>query len=402
MGQIRRRLTATTILGAFIGMAALAASPGRAEAQEVPSFEIAPGPLDQALTRFGIATGITVIYDTGLAAAETSPGVSGQMAELAALETLLAGTGLAYRTTGENAVTLVEAPGDNGQDGAGDTLVVDPIIVQGELQQRSVQETQTSVAIITGEDLEQRLDPDIFTVIERTPGVTSAAGRQTFAIRGVPAFGFAAGRGNGQAVATVVDGAALSNVSAVSSQVRLSTWDLEQVEILRGPQSTQTGRNALFGVVNLESKDPSYEREFKLRGDLSRFETLGSAFALNVPLVDDTLAVRISGDLSRSDGFIDNNLIGSDETGFTENATLRGAIRFDPSDRFSATLKYSHIHDEVGETNVLGTLFDGQRTTFVDTPFFKESRIDTVTLDMEYFFTDEISLVSKTNYFQGD
>lgn len=362
------------------------------------SFSIEAQPLAAALDRFSEQSGVSFAYKTSDLADQTSPGVSGNLPPEEALRRLLAGTGVTFRFTDAQTVTL-ERVAETPESGP---IRLDPIIVEGELLTRTLQDTQTSAVVIRGEELEQRSDPDIFTVIERTPGVNAAAGNSDIAIRGIPSFGFAAGRGNGQAVSTIVDGASLSNVSAVNSRIPYSTWDLEQIEILRGPQSTQTGRNALAGSVNIQSKDPTFEYEAKARGELANLNTQGGAFAVNIPIIEDTLAVRLSGDYERSDGFIENSTLGIDDAGDRENTTLRAAIRLQPTEKFEATLKYFHIDSKLGEVNVDESLFSDERTVTADVPGFSDSRVDSVALNLNYDLTDDFAITSKTNYFEGD
>jgi len=58
----------------------------------------------------------------------------------------------------------------------GEPIVLDDVVIEGELRDRTRQDSQTSVAVITGEELEERSDADLYDVVERTPGVTSAFG----------------------------------------------------------------------------------------------------------------------------------------------------------------------------------------------------------------------------------
>ncbi|MEM9140573.1 MAG: TonB-dependent receptor, partial [Pseudomonadota bacterium] len=191
--------------------------------------------------------------------------------------------------------------------------------------------------------------------------------------------------------------AALSNVSNLATRNPYSTWDLEQIEILRGPQSTQTGRNALAGVVNIESNDPIYDLEFKMRGELARFETLGGAVAVNLPWEEQGLALRLSADLQRSGGFIDNITLGTDGADESKNATLRAGLLFEPTEDFSATLKFFHITDEGGQFSIS----DALNAAIDDAPYVSNTKTNSITLNMTYDLTDEISIVSKTNYFVG-
>ncbi|MEM7189484.1 MAG: TonB-dependent receptor [Pseudomonadota bacterium] len=380
----------------FLALAALASfvvTPGQAQ----ETIDVPAQPLAAALAELGAETGFQVLAPAGLVRGKTSAAVSGQLTPDAALQRLLTGTGLSFTRSNGGAIITQAASQGSGLDGE---LVGEDIIVQGELQTRSLQDTQTSVAVIRGDDLERRSDPDLFTVIERTPGVTIAGGSD-IGIRGVPAFGFAAGRGNGRAIATVVDGAPLSNLSASTQRVAQSTWDLEQIEVLRGPQSTQTGRNALFGAVNIQSRDPSFDTEFKFRGELANFETLGGAFAVNLPWEDQGLALRLSADLQRSEGFIENATLGTDDDGASQSATIRAALLFEPTDAFSANLKFFRVESEIGEFTALDALFPDQRVTILDSPFEQRNTVNSVDLELNYELTDRFGIVSKTNYFEG-
>lgn len=75
---------------------------------------------------------------------------------------------------------------------------LDTIIIKGELQERDLQETQSSVAVITGEELENREDVDFYyDVVERTPGISSAFGEKGFVIRGIDQRGPGGDGGSG-------------------------------------------------------------------------------------------------------------------------------------------------------------------------------------------------------------
>lgn len=284
---------------------------------------------------------------------------------------------------------------------AGDDLVVDEIVVEGELRDRTLQDTTTSVAVITGESLERRGDFDLYDVIERTPGISSSFGEKGFAIRGVDQRGVG-GSGNGLVVSTTVDGATISSSNQLTFFGPYSAWDLEQVEILRGPQSTQTGRNALAGAVVIRSKDPTYELEAKARGELAIRNTKGAAFALNVPIIEDTLAVRFSAEDTRTDGFVDNPTLQVDDFDNRTSQILRGSFKFEPTNDLSIVGKYFHSRNEGGEDLVQADLFPGQLVNLSNVPSRERAVIDSGNLRITFDITDEFSVESSTNYFTAD
>ncbi|MEM8753418.1 MAG: TonB-dependent receptor [Pseudomonadota bacterium] len=286
-----------------------------------------------------------------------------------------------------------------GQEG--EPIILRDIVIEGELIDRTVQDTRTSVAVIQGEELERASDFDLYDVVERTPGVFSAFGEKGFAIRGVDQRGVG-GAGNGLLVSTTVDGATVSNSNVLTFFGPYSNWDLEQIEILRGPQSTQTGRNALAGAIVIRSKDPTYDFEAKARGEVASRETFGGSAAVNIPYEDAALAFRFSADARRTDGFVDNPTRDTDEYDAREQETYRAAVRFDPTDELSAILKYSHSRNFGGEDFVEAALFPGRRVNFSDADAEEGAVIDSVNLRVSYAATGYLTLESETTYFDAD
>lgn len=296
---------------------------------------------------------------------------------------VVASTNIQAEETGTKAVNLTE------------------VTVTGELQDRTLQETQTSVTLITGEELEERAEFDLYNVIERTPGVVSAFGNKGFSIRGIDQRGVG-GAGNGLTVSTTVDGATISNSNQLSFFGPYSTWDLEQIEILKGPQSTQQGRNALAGAINIRSKDPVYEYEMKARLEAGDVGTFGTAVAVNAPLIDKVLAVRFAAEKQQNDGFISNPTQGTDEFDAKELTTGRFSVRFDPADNLDAILKVSFSENQAGEDVVDSSLFPDQRVNFSDAFSEEGARIHSYNLRLGYDINDAIRIESETTYLDAN
>ncbi|MEM7190940.1 MAG: TonB-dependent receptor, partial [Pseudomonadota bacterium] len=403
------RLASATPVGALLATGVILSSlPAMAQSTqaEVTSFNIGAQPLGQALTQFGLQSGLQVSVSAILTAGRTSSGVQGTMPATDALRILLQGTDAGYRLSGDDAVIIVAAPGGGAGDGQlfasqDDELVGDDIIVEGELLDRGLQETLTSVTVVTGEELESRGDLSIREVVKRTPGVTTSSRNVGFVIRGVDERGVG-GNADGTAanVSTIIDGTRITNYGRRGNTF-LSTWDLDQIEILRGPQSTATGRNAIGGAVIIRSNDPTFDQEAKLRLGVGNYGTFQGSFAFNTPIIEDTLALRISGDVNKTDGFVDNVFLGTDDEGEQRNLTVRAGLLFEPNDDFSAVLKLSLI-DHI----------DGFRGS--DPAFFPSAAEDTnaltqdtaqyrnANLRMTYDLNDEFQIVSETNYSDRD
>ncbi len=138
---------------------------------------------------------------------------------------------------------------------------IETITVTGQKIDRSLQETANSVSVTTAKALEQ-LDistpSDLFQHIPNVHGGTN----QGFTIRGIDSFNVSGG-GNSYLTSVYFDGAPLPFRMVRSG--KMSLWDVNQVEVFRGPQSTIQGRNALAGAIIIRSQDPTYEWSGKAR-----------------------------------------------------------------------------------------------------------------------------------------
>ena len=272
------------------------------------------------------------------------------------------------------------------------------LVLRGELQTRTLQDSPTSAAIETGETLEERSDPDLQDVIERTPGVTATGGEKGFAIRGIDQRGVGGG-GAGLVVSTQVDGVALPSNQATFFGP-YSAWDIEQIEILRGPQSTQQGRNALAGAIVIRSKDPTFEQEFKLRGEIGSRGFYRAAIAANTPL-SDTVAFRFSAETLNRDGFVFNSTLG-------ENAddqqidTYRLKFLWEPSNTFRAVAFFSRTDNCGGEDTINRSISPDGRVVTLDEPTLEGSTHDIYGLRTEWDISSSLTLETETTYYTQD
>lgn len=292
------------------------------------------------------------------------------------------------------------AVAQNGETAGDGPVFMNQIVVEGELQSRTLQDTQTSVTVVTGEELDRRDDIDLYDVIERIPNVTSSFGEKGFAIRGIDQRGVGAA-GSGLLVNTSIDGISLPNNQSTFFGP-YSTWDLGQVEVLRGPQSTQQGRNALAGAIVIRSADPTYDFEVKGRGEVGQRNTFGGAFALNAPIVEDKVAVRFSADHIQTDGFVENPTLGTEDYDFRDQTTLRAKARFDPNDDFKAIVSATYSRSFGGEDLIERDLFPRNRFNFSNLPAEEGSEHGIIGLRTEYQINEALSLETESSFYRND
>ncbi|WP_179221917.1 TonB-dependent siderophore receptor [Inquilinus limosus] len=268
-----------------------------AQAAPATRFDIPAGPLAAALAQFGDAAGLQLLYPAELARGEASPGVTGTMPRNEALRRLLSGTGLTWRFTGADTVTLERVPGG---DAAGGGLTLDPIVVTGAggtawgpvdgyVAGRSATgsktdtpliETPASVSVIGRPQMEDQAVRTVDEALRYSPGVRAQPfGTDSrfdwFYIRGFRAYQDGLFR----------DG--LSLFSTALAGWRAEPYGLERIEQLRGPSSFLYGGGSPGGLVNLVSKRPPEETLHSAEAGIDEHGRAFGAFDIGGPLDQD-------------------------------------------------------------------------------------------------------------------
>ncbi len=242
------------------------------------------------------------------------------------------------------------------------------VIVTAQRRSENIQEVPISVSPLEGERLAAMFEGggDIQVLATRVPSLyaESSNGRLAprFYIRGLgnSDFDLAAS----QPVSIIVDEVVLENVILKSFPL----FDLERVEVLRGPQGTLFGRNTPAGIVKFDTRKPSQD----FGGDLSlSYGDLGSMTiegAVGGGLTD-TVSARVSAIYHERDDWIDNSFTGQkDAMGGYDEFAYRAQLLIEPSDNFSALLNF-HGRDIDGtasifRANVLGPGSDGFNSNY--------------------------------------
>lgn len=224
-------------------------------------------------------------------------------------------------------------------DGAAEESTIEKITVRGEKTNRSLQETTSSVAVTTALRIEQENLQSVFDILNRTANVSQMYGNRGFTIRGI-----ADEAGAPNPLATVyLDGAALP--SQISDSGPTDLWDIAQVEVLRGPQSTIQGENALAGAVILRTEDPSMDWTGRARVLWSDPSDRRIAFAGGGPLIEDELAFRIAIEQRDFDGFTYNPTRNTEED-TVDAFVARAKLLWTPSNLPGFTARLSLMRDD--------------------------------------------------------
>lgn len=295
-----------------------------------------------------------------------------------------------------SAIGLLNCAWAAEESDASNTLEIAPITVSGEKIDRTLEQTQSSVVVVTEKNLREHADKDLVDVFARTPGVYSQAGNENWGIRGVPVSGFddqgpAALNG---AVSVYVDGAVQPNRALTLSPVPL--WDAEQVEVFLGPQSTTQGRNSLAGAVVIRTKNPTFEPSFSAQTNVGNYGEHGAAVAGGGTIIDDKVAGRIAVDYGEGDGYIRNTAL-NDDANPRRTSNVRGKLLILPNDDTDVLLTYAHSEHRQGDRS---TMRVNGKPSYYDissnTKAFDNLKQDTLSAKVDYRLNDAWSLTSMT------
>jgi len=346
--------------------------------------------LEDALIEWGRKAGMTVMVNTRTAAGYTKATVHGTLTAREALSLLLRDSGLSYMDDGQR-IKVISAQGftrtkladlrlsmalDESSDaeksrtlapysasGSGDSLgsadnreaigegSVSEVVVTAQKREERLQDVPISISVMQGPELDHSSE-DITSLLDRVPGVATLVGIQGGAtqviVRGVIS-GYALFSGSspvGYYLDSVPFGTVRSSIGPDSNP-----YDLDRVEVLRGPQGTLYGASSLDGVVRILTHDPNLN-DFDLKARVSESTTDGGGgnyrgdMAINIPIIEGKLAARAVVGREDLSGWIDSPVKANvnDE----QLTNLRLKIKAQPVDSLTIGLSAWRSSDDNG------------------------------------------------------
>lgn len=259
---------------------------------------------------------------------------------------------------------------------AGADVLMEEVLVSAQKKGReeALQEVPIAISAFSGNQVEAMFANTLEDVALRIPNVElkpvgSASGIASFFIRGM---GITASVVSAEpSVGTFVDGVYLGIPWGVVTDL----FDLESIEVLRGPQGTLFGRNVSGGAVLLNSRLPSGERDLRIRARLGNYDQREISIAAETPL-SDTFFGKISGQL-RSNGDTYDNIANrlepaatQEDVGEAESYVVRPILTWRPSDSFEATF-ITEFGSQDADVAAQRMLFDRPTTANTAYPGFR-------------------------------
>ena len=225
--------------------------------------------------------------------------------------------------------------------------VIEELVVTAQKKEEALQDVPIAVSAFDQGALEKSKIDGGPNLVLAVPNVNFSKGNFTgynFQIRGI-------GSKLVTATGDAGTGIHLNNAPLIANNLfETEFYDMERVEVLRGPQGTLYGRNATGGVVNLITAKPVDNFQANIRGEYGNYNSLKVRGMVNVPL-GDMLAVRAAGTYLKRDGYGTNLVTGND----ADDRELWGArlsIGFNPSDKFRAWAVWDHFEEDDNRSRI--------------------------------------------------
>ncbi|MGJ8663624.1 MAG: TonB-dependent receptor [Marinicella sp.] len=218
-----------------------------------------------------------------------------------------------------------------------DTEKLDDLTVSADLREdTTVREIATSVAVLDDETLSQAGTQHFQDVMGLVPNLNwagSTSRPRYFQIRGIGERSQYEGAPN-PSVGFIIDDIDFTGIGGAAT-----LFDLQQIEVLRGPQGTRYGANALAGLIYVESKDPSMDEAYSIETTLGDHGTYAAGFTATGALGNsEQAAYRFAAHQFNRDGFRHNDFFNSDDTDHTDELMLRGKINWTLSEDWQADM----------------------------------------------------------------
>ncbi|RKZ99800.1 MAG: TonB-dependent receptor, partial [Gammaproteobacteria bacterium] len=259
-----------------------------------------------------------------------------------------------------------------------DIATLEPIIVDSDFRPMDSQEIPISITTISAEEMQVRSAQHLDEVLNLAPNVNFSSGSSRgkyFQIRGIGE------RSQFQAPLNPSVGLYIDDIDFSRSAGAATLFDIDRVDIFRGPQGTRFGANGLAGVIALHSKEATNDLDVHFESTLADYDTRSIGLAVGGALVDNKLFGRMALYTNKSDGYIENEYLDRDNTNNIDETTLRTHLKWLATDNLTLSLNYLHLDIDNGYD---AFSFNNDRHTFSDQPGTDSQNTDAFALRADW------------------
>jgi len=357
----------------LVAMIAVFAAPQAAWAMDFDqsvTLAIQPQPLVSALNAFSQQARVQVMSAGVDLKDRQAPGIDGSYAIGKALDLLLAGSGLTYKEAGPNTVTIAAAPtvsgnapevvsqagnvnagvalqsagvepapnGSSPQGGRSDqgSQALETVVVTAQKREQRLIDVPISIVALNADALKKREISSIDDLALAVPGLAiySSGNERRIEIRGISNL-FGSSSPN---VGVYLDEADVTGANSL--QPDIGTYDMQRVEVLRGPQGTLYGEGSAGGTIHFVTKNPALNK-FSFDSDVAALFTQNGAPSqrildvINVPIIQDELALRVAGSFDHEGGWINQPDADQTAINYQNRTDVRAKLLWEPTDKLT-------------------------------------------------------------------
>lgn len=260
------------------------------------------------------------------------------------------------------------------------------IVVTSRKREEKVFDVPDSVTVFTADKIENAGIKNITDFANLTPNMfftpTYRPSEIQMTIRGIPTS-----QGGEAPVAVVIDGVQVSHPTFINQEL----LDIQQIEVLRGPQGSLYGRNAIGGAINITTKQPTNDFEGMARASYASGNDFRGGGAISGPIVKDKLLFRVSGSFRNFDGQITDQTArdGDLKADFDHSYIVKAALLLNASENLKIDLRGNYMHQRGGAPTI-------EKVSRVNIDDFSQDLLNRSVLTYDKREIKEVSL--KINY----
>jgi outer membrane receptor protein involved in Fe transport len=270
------------------------------------------------------------------------------------------------------------------------------MVISADFRPNAAQKTPISLTTIDSETIESRGAQHIEDILNLAPNVNVSSGAsrgQYFQIRGIGERSQFTSPIN-PSVGLMIDGIDFSRIGGAAT-----LFDIDKVEVLRGPQGTLFGTNALAGVINMQSKQPTNDLDIHVETGIAQYGTRNLGVAVGGALINDKLLGRASVYTHQSDGYMKNDFLNRDDTQEQDEITVKSHLKWLLSDRLTVDLNLLHLDINNGYD---AFTFDNSRHTQTNRPGEDSQKTDALALKTDWRASSSVQLQTALTYLNSD
>jgi iron complex outermembrane recepter protein len=315
-------------------------------------FDVPGGDLAKALNTYSAQSGVRLVVLTDQVRGIKTHGVEGDLSADAALSRILNGTGFVSAQDASGGVMIV--PKRKKTSDAAEPVIrlaeaapahaaasVETVVVTSSKIKGDIQTVPIAITALSQEQLTSRQIAGGPDLVKEVPNLTFSKTNFTgynIEIRGIGT----------QAISVTTDPAvavAFNDMPFIRNHFfEQEFYDVNQVEVLRGPQGTLYGRNATAGVVNVISAKPTDQFEVMLSADWGNYTNRRYEGMVNIPIVDDRVDLRVAGEWTKRDGYSFDTVTNAPIDG-RDLWSSRVTLGFKPTENLQTYLVWEHFQE---------------------------------------------------------